>query len=103
MAYVITEPCVDNQARTCVNVCPVDCIYEDPEVDRMLFINPDECIDCGACEPECPEAAIFAEEEVPEKYQSFIELNALYFRDKEAARDELNKLYPEKRTAAASK
>ena len=55
MAYVITEPCIGVKDRACVDVCPVDCIYEGPE---MLFIHPDECIDCGACVPACPVEAI---------------------------------------------
>ncbi len=55
MAYVITEPCIDVKDKACVEVCPVDCIYEGP---NQLFIHPDECIDCGACEPVCPVKAI---------------------------------------------
>ena len=62
MPYVITEACKDTKDKSCVDVCPVDCIYEGPE---MLYIHPDECIDCGACEPECPVTAIFPEEDVP--------------------------------------
>ena len=62
MPYVITEACKDTKDRACVDVCPVDCIYEGPE---QLYIHPDECIDCGACEPECPVTAIFPEEDVP--------------------------------------
>jgi len=96
MAYVIAEPCVDVKDKSCVNVCPVDCIYQDDE-DRMLYISPDECIDCGACEPECPVAAIFAEEEVPDKWGQFTKVNKLYFVDKSKARAEIDKLYPEKR------
>ena len=97
MAYVITEPCVDVKDKSCVNVCPVDCIYEDGDDDRMLYINPDECIDCGACEPECPVAAIFAEEEVPDKWSSFVSVNTIYFNDKAKARASVNSMYPEKR------
>ena len=59
MAYIIAEPCVDVKDASCVDVCPVDCIYEG---DRMFYIEPDECIDCAACEPVCPVAAIFAED-----------------------------------------
>ncbi len=55
MTYIIAEPCIDTLDRGCVDVCPVDCIYEGPD---MLFIHPDECIDCGVCEPECPVEAI---------------------------------------------
>jgi len=72
LTYVITEPCVDVKDRACVDVCPVDCIYEG---ERMLFIHPDECIDCGACEPECPVTAIFPEEDVPDPWRHYIGLN----------------------------
>jgi len=60
MTYIIAEPCIGTKDRACVDVCPVDCIYEDAE---QLWIHPDECIDCGACEPECPVTAIFPEED----------------------------------------
>ena len=72
MAYIITEPCVDVKDASCVDVCPVDCIYEG---DRMYYIEPDECIDCAACEPVCPVAAIFAEDAVPGDQARFIEIN----------------------------
>jgi ferredoxin len=72
MTYVITEPCIEAKDRACVDVCPVDCIYED---DKMLYIHPDECIDCGACEPECPVNAIFPEEDVPENQKQYIAIN----------------------------
>jgi len=72
MTYVITEPCIGVKDRACVDVCPVDCIYED---EKMLYIHPDECIDCGACEPECPVNAIFPEEDVPENQKHFTALN----------------------------
>ncbi len=81
MAYVITEPCIDVKDASCVAVCPVDCIHGDDE-DNMLYINPDECIDCGACTPECPVSAIFPAENVPEQWRSYIELNAAYFQKK---------------------
>ncbi|HTT67234.1 MAG TPA: ferredoxin [Gemmatimonadales bacterium] len=72
MPYVIAEPCIGVKDRACVEVCPVDCIYED---DLMLYIHPDECIDCGACEPECPVTAIFPEEDVPPQWKDFIAKN----------------------------
>ncbi len=113
MAYIVAEPCIGVKDRACVEVCPVDCIYEyteesgafvvpDPSTGSgtdktvvprgtstktpsdqltkeqllsMLFIHPDECIDCGACESACPVSAIFAESDVPEKWNSFIEMN----------------------------
>lgn len=76
MTYIIAEPCINVKDRGCVDVCPVDCIYEGPD---MLYIHPDECIDCGACEPECPVTAIFAEEDVPENWASYTRKNYAYF------------------------
>ena len=80
MTYIIGEPCVAVLDRACVDVCPVDCIYEAEE-HKMLLINPEECIDCAACEPVCPVMAIFAEEDVPEgdNWEKFTELNYTYF------------------------
>jgi NAD-dependent dihydropyrimidine dehydrogenase PreA subunit len=72
MAYIIAEPCINVKDRGCVDVCPVDCIYEG---EGQLYIHPDECIDCGACEPECPVTAIFAEEDVPPQWKQYIALN----------------------------
>jgi NAD-dependent dihydropyrimidine dehydrogenase PreA subunit len=77
MTYVITEACIGVKDRSCVDVCPVDCIYEGPE---QLYIHPDECIDCGACEPECPVTAIFAEESVPANQRYFIQINRDVFK-----------------------
>ena len=65
MTYVIAQPCVDVKDKACVDECPVDCIYEG---SRTLYINPDECIDCGACEPVCPVEAIFYEDDVPDDW-----------------------------------
>ena len=80
MAYYITETCIDVKDTACVEVCPVDCIHPiDGEGEPMLYIDPDECIDCGACEPECPVEAIFAEEDVPEDQSRFVEINTKYF------------------------
>ncbi|NWG22414.1 MAG: ferredoxin family protein [Chloroflexi bacterium] len=76
MAYIIAEPCIGVKDAACVAVCPVDCIYEG---DDQYYISPDECIDCGACEPECPVEAIFADDSVPEQWQSFIEKNRAFF------------------------
>ena len=70
---VVTEPCRDCKYTDCVAVCPVDCFYQD---ERMLYIDPDECIDCGACVPECPVNAIFAAADVPDRWQPYIALNA---------------------------
>jgi NAD-dependent dihydropyrimidine dehydrogenase PreA subunit len=86
MTYVITTPCIDVQDQACVEVCPVDCIHFDEGDDVMLYINPDECIDCGACEPACPVTAIFAEDDVPGDQAAFKEINVLWYSDKAAAR-----------------
>lgn len=74
MAYVVADPCVKCKYTDCVAVCPVDCFYEGK---NSLAINPDECIDCGACEPECPTTAIFEESELPEKWAIYRSINAL--------------------------
>src|SRR5713226_7648497 len=79
MAYVIAEPCIDVKDKACVEVCPVDCIYEGP---NQLFIHPDECIDCGACEPVCPVTAIFVEDETPEQWKHFIAMNKQFVTSK---------------------
>ena len=86
MTYVITQPCIDTLDQSCVDVCPVDCIHFEEGTDRMEYIDPDECIDCGACEPACPVSAIFAEDDVPEDQEVFKEINALWYQDKAAAR-----------------
>ena len=66
MAYVIAQPCVDVKDKACVDECPVDCIYEGK---RSLYINPNECVDCGACEPVCPTEAIFYEDDLPPEWE----------------------------------
>jgi len=78
MAYVITEPCIGVKDASCLDVCPVDCIYTT-DADNMYFIHPDECIDCGACESVCPVSAIFPEDAVPDKWKNYIEINKNYF------------------------
>jgi ferredoxin len=75
MTYVIGESCIDVKDRSCVDVCPVDCIHE---VGRILVIDPEECIDCGACEPECPVEAIFPEDALPDKWEPFVKINAAW-------------------------
>ena len=74
MTYVIVEPCIGVKDASCVDVCPVDCIHATDD-DAMYFIDPDECIDCGACEPECPVEAIFPEDALPDKWNAFVEIN----------------------------
>ena len=93
MTYTITEPCIDVKDQSCVEVCPVDCIHSDEE-DRILYISPDECIDCGACEPACPVTAIFAEDDVPDEWAAYTEVNAQWFEDKDAARAKVTELAP---------
>ncbi len=78
MTYVICEPCVNVKDSACVSVCPVDCIYSS-DADDQYYINPDECIDCGACEPACPVSAIFADSDVPAKWRSYTQKNVDYF------------------------
>jgi ferredoxin len=73
MAFVVTENCIKCKFTDCVDVCPVDCFHEGP---NFLVIDPDECIDCTLCEPECPAGAIFAEDELPEGQEEFLALNA---------------------------
>ncbi len=96
MTYVITETCIDTKDASCVEVCPVDCIHSTDE-DRMYYIDPDECIDCGACEPVCPVNAIFAEDDTPEDQRIFLEINAGWF--KEDLRDEVRAMVEELKPA----
>lgn len=86
MTYIITEPCKDTCDTACVEVCPVDCIHPDEgwskgddATGHMLYIDPEECIDCGACEPECPVEAIFEEDAVPDEWKSYIKINYDFF------------------------
>tara|TARA_B100000073_G_C23703457_1_gene561311 strand:+ start:326 stop:1003 length:678 start_codon:yes stop_codon:yes gene_type:complete len=90
MTFVITSPCIDTKDQACVDVCPVDCIHFEDGVDTMLYINPVECIDCGACEPACPVDAIFEEGSVPDDQSNFIEINSLWYDDPAAARTQLS-------------
>lgn len=78
MTHVVTKPCDGCRYTDCVTVCPVECFYEG---ETMLYINPDECIDCEACVPECPVEAIYHEDDVPGEWQSFTELNAEKWKD----------------------
>jgi ferredoxin len=85
VAYIICEPCIGTKDSACVDVCPVDCIHprkDEPAFQsaEMLYIHPDECIDCGACVPACPVEAIFALDEAPEKWKHFIPVNAQFYQ-----------------------
>src|SRR5215211_5199125 len=90
MTYIIGEPCIDIKDLSCVDVCPVDCIHQ---ADRMLVIDPEECIDCGACEPECPVEAIFPEDALPEKWEPFVRINSPH-RDGPDGGNGLGEQYP---------
>ncbi len=82
MTYIIAEPCIGVKDLACVEVCPVDCIHpSDGEGHDMLFIDPDECIDCAACEPVCPVTAIFEESEVPEYWAQYYDININFFQN----------------------
>jgi len=93
MTYIVTETCVDLKDKSCIEVCPVDCIHEAAE-DRMVYIDPDECIDCGACVDPCPVDAIFAEEDVPQTQILFVDINKVYFKDKALARSQVADIKP---------
>ncbi len=76
--YVIAEPCIDVMDRACVDECPVDCIYEG---GRSLYVHPDECVDCGACEAVCPVLAIYYEDDLPADWKVYQEDNARFFTE----------------------
>ena len=76
MTYVIAQPCVDVKDKACIEECPVDCIYEG---SRSLYIHPDECVDCGACEPVCPVEAIFYEDDTPDEWKDYYKANVEFF------------------------
>jgi NAD-dependent dihydropyrimidine dehydrogenase PreA subunit len=87
MPFVITERCIGTKDASCVEVCPVDCIHPTPEEGgfqdaEMLFIDNEECIDCGACEPACPVEAIFDVDSLPEEHRDAVEKNAAFFAKK---------------------
>jgi ferredoxin len=74
MTYIVADPCVKCKYTDCVDVCPVSCFYEGV---NTLVIHPDECIDCGACEPECPTTAIFEEDDLPSKWNAYLTINSV--------------------------
>jgi ferredoxin len=85
MTYVIAEPCIGTKDTACVDVCPVDCIHPRKDEDgfaedTMLYIDPEVCIDCGACEPACPVQAIFPQDLVPEQWKHYTEINAAWYK-----------------------
>ena len=78
MPYVVAQPCVDVKDKACVDECPVDCIYEG---SRSLYINPYECVDCGACEPVCPTEAIFYEDDLPDEWAWYKDAAVSFFAE----------------------
>ena len=84
MTYVITEPCIGTKDASCVDVCPVDCIYTT-EDSPQYFIDPDTCIDCAACETACPVSAIFFEDDVPDDWKRYIQINKDFFKNTPAS------------------
>jgi ferredoxin len=87
MTFIITEPCIGTKDTACVDSCPVDCIHprkDEPEfeAETQLYIDPEECIDCGACVPECPVEAIFPEDEVPDQWQEYIAINYQWYENR---------------------
>ena len=78
MTHVIAQPCIDVKDKTCVDVCPVDCIHGSDD-DSQLYINPIDCIDCTLCVDACPVDAIYAEEDLPEEWSHFTEINEKFF------------------------
>ncbi len=93
MTFVIAQACIDVKDKSCVEVCPVDCIYTDAE-DRMCYVHPDDCIDCAVCESACPVQAIYPHDNVPSESVRFVEINAQWFRNKAAARAAVDEIMP---------
>ena len=87
MPHIIAEPCIVTKDTSCTDACPVDCIHPtkdepDYETAEMLYIDPDTCIDCGLCVDECPVRAIFAEEDLPEEWSSYVQVNLDFYQNK---------------------
>ena len=82
MTYIVNDKCIKCKLMDCVEVCPVDCIYTTDD-DQQMYIEPDECIDCGACVPACPVNAIFLEDRVPADERQYLEINLKYFEGKD--------------------
>lgn len=85
MAYIIAEPCVNTKDTACVEVCPVECIHPtkseaEHATAKMLYIDPVTCIDCGACQSVCPVQAIFPQDQLPEQWKEYVEINAQYYQ-----------------------
>lgn len=94
MAYVITEPCVGTLDAACAEVCPVDCIHPGPGEDgiehtTILYVDPDECIDCGACMEACPVEAPLLEADVPDRWEPYVAINRAFYEQGHAAAETL--------------
>src|ERR1700709_145191 len=106
MAYVITEPCIGTKDNSCVEVCPVDCIHptpDEPDYDKveMLYIDPEECIDCDACVEACPVDACFAEDQLPDEWQKYTQLNSDYYKNRSRRQPRAATVAPARATAQA--
>jgi NAD-dependent dihydropyrimidine dehydrogenase PreA subunit len=86
VAYVIAAPCIDHQDQACIESCPVDCITFEPGDDRKAYIDPDGCIECGACVSECPQGAIYHESGLPREWAVFAAIDRTWYRDADGAR-----------------
>jgi NAD-dependent dihydropyrimidine dehydrogenase PreA subunit len=91
VTYVIAEPCIDVKDKSCIEVCPVDCIYTDDD-DRICYIHPTECIDCNACLPACPVGAIYTDDSLPEESRPFLAVNRSWFEDRARTRAMVDRL-----------
>ena len=91
MAFVIAQPCIDHNERACLDVCPVDCITSEA-ADRKLYVDPDLCIDCGACADACPNDAVFRADKLPAEWAQFAWVDAAWYRDPSAARQVVEEL-----------
>ncbi len=89
MAFVIAAPCIDHQDQLCIASCPVDCITFEPGVDRKAYIDPEGCIECGACVNECPQSAIYHETQLPGGWEFFAWVDRTWYQDPDAVRDYL--------------
>ena len=94
MTYVIAAPCVDHNDQSCIDVCPVDCISAHPDADRKFHIDPEACIECGQCASVCPNDAIFADRQLPPEWAAYAWIDAAWYRDPSAARQQVDALNP---------
>ncbi len=94
MSYAIAAPCIDLNDQSCVEVCPVDCISSEAGVDRKSYIDPNECIDCGACVDACPNLAIFRTDQLPPGPADFAHVDRLWYQDRSAARTIVDAVVP---------